>query len=586
MSDKEEVEFLQSSRSRIRAKATRACNAVEQNLTEWSLKEVRMNSDELRTTRSKLEKLNEDILRFVFKQKIAGTLEKEYEKVDEYDDKIALALSTLEEHQKVNTAETSMLSSTIQTGTNRSGQLKLPQLPLPEYGHKEGECLETFITNFETILFKYDLSSYERYVYLERQVKGEALLLIKSLYGEEQSYEEAKQLLLKAFASPTTQKFDTLEKLASLNLQNNGSCYVFVSEMRTVIHSIKSLKISIEDILQFFIWRAMPFALQSQLINITNNNKPTVLEVEEHIFSAIDRYKSNQQRKNEGKPVTEKRAESATHFAASVNFKDGSKFKPCVLCSSNDKSSDHSTSKCTKYCDARAKINKLKQMNSCVKCGYNNHQSADCRFRFNKNCFHCGGSHFSFLCPNEDKPKNLSASNMVKVSTGTISIEATTLNFQSNYPTLLPTFTAPLSCGGTIHSIKDSGAQCTLILSKFANENKLKTIENVDIKINGFNSSKPYATKIVEVPLIIGNANVILNAVCVPDINIELKIEGLDKLVTKFVSEGFSLADKSLLDYNENEIIGDIELILGANYAYLLNESSAFSPLKLNVIAM
>ena len=82
----------------------------------------------------------------------------------------------------------------------------------------------------------------------------------------------------------------------------------------------------------------------------------------------------------------------------------------------------------------------------------------------------------------------MSASNNMKVSTGTvISIEATTLNFQSNYP--------PLLHGRIVHSFSEifwwRGFE----------------VKHIEIQINNFNSSKPYAKKIVQVPLVLGDKN-------------------------------------------------------------------------------
>ena len=88
--------------------------------------------------------------------------------------------------------------------------------------------------------------------------------------------------------------------------------------------------------------------------------------------------------------------------------------------------------------------------------------------------------------------------------------------------------------------------QCTLKLSKFADEHDLQLVEHVEIQINGFNSSKLYTTKIVQVPLVIGDKIIIINAVCAPSNNIELKIKGLNNLVSALVSE--VLGDKTLLD--------------------------------------
>ena len=586
MDDKEELEFLQSGRTRLRSKCTKTCNSAESQMDSLSSHEIKSTIEGLKDLRIKFDKSNDEISRLIWATKNKEALNSEYTRCDEYDCKITNTIQLLEDKLQSSLNEQTGANSLIAQNPGsslRQGQLKLPLLPLPEYGHADGESLENFITNFETILQKYNLTSFEKYVYLEMQLKGEALMLIKSLYGKNQSYEEAIKLLTKAFASPTTQKFDLLSKMANLNLKYNGNCFTFVSEMRTIIHSIKALRVEIEDVLQFFIWRGMPFDLQSQLINITNNNKPNVNEIEENIFSAIERFQAIQKRKNDFK--SNKMTESASNFAASFKVKENApssyKPKPCILCSSPDKEADHAISKCVKFSNSRAKIGKLKQLKVCIKCANNNHDSENCQFRFYKNCYHCKGLHFSFLCPNEVKnsqPKQNDSK--VAVSAGTISIEATTLNFESIFPTLLPTCSIPMDNGYMLHAIKDSGAQCTIILTGVAEKNCLNVVKNVDIQINGFNASKPYATKVVEVPLLFGSEYHTITAVCVPDINIKLKIEGLHEMVTNFVTRKYELADKTLLDMHDNECIDHINFILGADYGYILNENKAVFPLE------
>ena len=81
-------------------------------------------------------------------------------------------------------------------------KLKLPELPLPSFSNNEGERLIQFFINFEAIIDKYDLSNFERYIYLEKQLSDEPLVLVKSLTGTKRCYSEAKDLLNQAFARP------------------------------------------------------------------------------------------------------------------------------------------------------------------------------------------------------------------------------------------------------------------------------------------------------------------------------------------------------------------------------------------------
>ena len=95
--------------------------------------------------------------------------------------------------------------------------MKLPVLPLPEYSHGRDELLEDFFERFENILNKYSLTEYEKFIYLERQITREPLVLIKSLKTVDQSYSEAKALLMKAFASESIKKFDAIRRLMQLS---------------------------------------------------------------------------------------------------------------------------------------------------------------------------------------------------------------------------------------------------------------------------------------------------------------------------------------------------------------------------------
>lgn len=95
----------------------------------------------------------------------------------------------------------------------------MPELPLPEYNHASGECLDSFLYKFETTIAKHNLSEYEKYLYLKRQLKGEPLTLVNSLDVSKQSYSEAVALLKQAFADASIQKFNVIDKLSKLKIE-------------------------------------------------------------------------------------------------------------------------------------------------------------------------------------------------------------------------------------------------------------------------------------------------------------------------------------------------------------------------------
>ena len=148
--------------------------------------------------------------------------------------------------------------------------------------------LKQFFKRIESVFDKCSLSSYDRFHLLKRQLCNEPLILINSLDEAKQSYECAKILLEEAFADETIQKFDAIARLSKLKLINSNN-YEFVSEMRVLYDLIRSLEITIEDIIQYFVWNGLSSGLQDSLINICNNNKPNFEQINKNIFKAIER---------------------------------------------------------------------------------------------------------------------------------------------------------------------------------------------------------------------------------------------------------------------------------------------------------
>lgn len=84
------------------------------------------------------------------------------------------------------------------------------------------------------------MSSYEKFVYLQRQLSNEALTIVKSLELAHQNYECAKDLLQRAFASPTTQKYRVIKQLSELKLSFTDDPYEYISKMCLLSESFSS----------------------------------------------------------------------------------------------------------------------------------------------------------------------------------------------------------------------------------------------------------------------------------------------------------------------------------------------------------
>ena len=223
-------------------------------------------------------------------------------------------------------------------------------------------------------------------------------------------------------------------------------------------------------------------------------------------------------------------------------------------------------------------------MGFCAKCGYSNHSTSRCAFKFFKPCIHCKEMHMSFLCPRQQElnatPNNTNAKNKKQAEKNlnknsnsvNASVVWTEFSMQSNNGSrsILPTFTFDIA-EFTVRGMKDSGSQQSFIEQSVAESLQLKVLTaDVPITVNGFNGSQIYQSKIVEVPLHLGEQTNFISAYCVPDIRTKLELPNLSKLVSYFHRLGYAFAD-SLLNEHEDSI-SKINFILGTDDFNLLLE--------------
>ena len=535
----DQLRFLTDNRAHARGKVTRTVNSINYQLSELDRTSCLDSIAKLKSLQDKLTKQNDEISKLLWSvEKDRTKLNRELEKIDEYDETILLCINALQRRVETLGAALASSSQNVSDTTGgsvlRSNRLKLPELPLPHYYRKPGESLERFFTNFENVVEKYSLSEYERFILLSKQVHNDALTLINSLQGCRQSYTEAKNILEKAFASPILQKFEIINNLRSLNLSKAGDCYKFISEMSMIIDSFENLKITTDDVLTCFIWSAMPDALKLQLTHITNSSRPTLEQIREYIFEAVNRYKNEN---SVQKPhATHYSKESTVAHAVNVNV--GKKFKPCVLCSDNNNKADHPIYRCSRYDNPKAKLDRLDYLKFFTKCGFDNHHAKNCTFRFNNPCNSCKCQHFNFLCSPQFKGKQ-------SVSNTTATLDAGEAKKFGNVA-ILPTFTGILPSNASLRALRDSGAQANFILKDLAERENLNILKHVSLDVTGFNSCREYDTTVVEVPLTLGQKTHVIEAICVPSISTNLNLPGLGHIVQDIKKKGYLLADKSL----------------------------------------
>ena len=276
-----DLKFLVRSRGHLRAQITKKCSHVQDNYMYLSQQEITECELSLKDFKSRLGDLNGKIADLLWKEGDEDAFSGELESCDSYDDKIFTAVSRLK------------MVGTTNDGNrpnDKSGHIKYPTLPLPEYSHSEGESLEKFFKDFEKAMETMKVDPYIQFIYLQKQLGKQPLALVSSLSSTEQTYEEAKKLLQKAFGSEILRKFETLQSLSDLSLTYQSDPYAFIGKVRTIRNSFSALNITVENVLQFFIWNSLNDRFKLQLTQITNKNRPSLHEIEENLFEAAERY--------------------------------------------------------------------------------------------------------------------------------------------------------------------------------------------------------------------------------------------------------------------------------------------------------
>lgn len=570
---------LTKTRQYHRQRVTRIFNYVARtDLNDITLAKRLSYIESLQTIKTELPALNSQIYALGSNMDDQAEFENDVMGDENYEENILEALRMLKgRNTETDFAENVGGNIPVYNAVN-SNKIKLPVVSLPEFSGNKNESLEKFFYSLESMIDKHPLSSYERFAYLLGQVRKSPKVLLESLDIEEQTYDDAKQLLQQAFGSTLTQKYDVLDKLSKLKLPMNGDPYVFIGELRSIESSIRNLGIDVKTVVQYFAWSGLNEKFQSQLVQITNCTKPSLDAINQCFFEATERYVKLNERFNESKTKyrdgrNSSNNDSKVMSSLAVNTKVKS-FIPCHLCVDDKaRNIDHTIKDCKVYPNSRDKLRRLTQLNFCCKCAFKNHSTNACRFKFTSNCRTCNGEHMTYLCPKPFNPAD-NKFNRAYTSNQMSCVQSAQFSVKDDQ-VLLPTFTVKVSRDNCtknreVRVLKDSGSQRNFILQSIADNLNLSVVRSdVELTVHGFNSTKIIHTKIVKAALLIGRKFVQVECVVVPEIKITLNISNLNHLVNAFTKRGYDLADMEL--YYSNNVISNFGMVIGVEAESFLN---------------
>ena len=580
MEDKKEINekyvIAVKQRGVLRAKVTRQCIKIETSFETYSSSERSSSHARLTSLQTDLGGLDKEILNLGIK---LGYTDESLEAMsidDEvYEEKICRCLSLLTVSQP-----TSILNSTPHTNGSHSFEsvaphrLTLPKVNLPTFSNEPCENIIKFFRSFEAIVGKHNLSDYEKFIYLKNQLRNAPLILVESLDVDQQSYQTAKNLLNEAFDSKLTSKFDIIKVLTQLKLSKNEDPYNFIGNMRTVTSNVKSLNITIDDVIHYFVWTGLNMSFQSHLTQITNKSRPSLVEIEENIFEATARYCKQLEKNRENKSIPPKtdynNISNRLKYTATnaINVQNNKLF--CGLCKTDNKNFNHSMGSCEVYKTSKERFDKLRKINGCTRCSFINHPTNKCQFQFRSKCRYCGGGHMSYLCLKPKSSDNAEDDRVEESNSCLLFTEAFNLNVGK---TILPTFKANLRSDKynlPVKILKDSGSSHTFICSSIAEALNLPVVKrNVPLMIHGFNSSRTVRTKLVKVSLQIGGKMYSHEALCIDRIRTEFAVDQFQSVVSGFISKKYRIADTDYLDSKVRNVC-NIDLIVGTDLDHVL----------------
>lgn len=526
-----------------------------------------------------------------------------------YFDRLELAVIVLKNRLKtMQTVELPPALSVPEDDPHRRHKISLPKLELPTFDGSP-EKYHRFITSFDSLISKYNLSTFEKYSYLKAQVSGSAKVLLESIALEDLNYQSAVKLLDEAYNDKLEQQYSVIRKLWSLQLaESESDAFRWIGEARVLCDQVKSLSITGEIFTQFLLWNSMSDEFRKQFVSITNKNKPSLRDMNSNWFDANLRL------------IDGKKTKSSTSFdllsaAVAIEHSDdlGTNKQNCTLCSVDNSTNAHThkLSNCSVYTNSHSKVCKLKSVGGCVKCGSTFHSTKDCKFKFSRPCFKCKKGHMSYLCDPVDMNSNKEPQN--PNNTGTVdksllnksssndnspdsglSKSSTpskvvskpnkiTTNGMVTIPLTIP-FNDVILPTGTVYVnengkkvpwrlFKDMGSQSTFVEGNPGDIPGCTIIDNVNLTVKGINSEKQNEATIVKFPIDVpGQGTLNIQAICTNKIGVNLTVKGLGQVAEKLAEKHCNLADKFL----NSEKIGQIKILLGSdnNHVFPITQES------------
>ena len=424
--------------------------------------------------------------------------------------------------QQLTPTENSTVSSKYQRSHQpKSTKPKLPKLHLPKF---KGDVTKwgPFWDSFESSIDKaQEISSIDKFNYLNSLLEGEALRAIRGLSLTSANYKTAIEILKERFGKPQqiiSAHMDEMSKLPSLHSNSRIQEVRSVLDRLTIhVRGLETLGVDAQrygSLLIPIVMSKLPPDIRLNIARKTTNavweirNILKILKVEVEAREASVRITTSDNNENR-KPWERNRFNAKSQTTTGVFYTEGnnSTGKSTILCVFCSK--PHFSASCEEVRETGKRKDILRRDRRCFLCLKRGHRVASCDRL--TNCRNCNKRHHQSICdrsrvpPSDPQQQNTS---MLKIKpNGKTQYEGareaiiegevrnqhvlTTANFSTKTSVVLQTATAYAQGIGAakvvpVRILFDSGSQRTYITKDLKNRLGLKTIKNRNVEFEHF----------------------------------------------------------------------------------------------------
>lgn len=518
--------------------------------------------------------------------------------------------------------QNSDIHSMLKLLTNKQ-EVKIPPLKCKSFSAETDRLqFRSFILSFENIIgCRRDLTDAAKLQYLKSHLTGMAQKDIDHLPNIDSNYQIALGILKDLYLDKPfiiDSLFHIIYKAPNLDSKNLELIRTFMSELRANLHELKEFDVDLleEDsagskFLSHIVVDKLPRNFLREYKLGYKEEYPSlrnILDSYHLILKSMEKFGENKTFSSSSSPNFKRNSLKTNSNKTSIyhssfqkkqnkdansryfsNSKNSISERKCKLCDER-----HSMSNCTKYPDSTSRRNRCDEINICSSCSSQKHLKSKCpakKYGLNYPCVKCKStSHITPLCHNKGESpgkmyhghkevnlvsnKSDSAVNIAEENDINLLNDLCINIGASASQNILPTAALKIKRGDQNKKFRfmlDGGSQGTYC--------SMNVLKKLGIKLQSLPSQNiTVQTFLGEQKRLMYSLNLNMNLCCNsyftipvlvdPKMKIEFKIDGIKGALANIIQEGYQIADQFYQEESCEDIVSNIDIILGNDALY------------------